>query len=102
VPVTQRAGTARLPEVAHERHRARWTAPGDHAPLHRAEVLGLVDEDVAERARLPDTVLARRRAALVALKDFGGGCVAPDAEVLDDTSRVLERAVGRAPAASPA
>ena len=53
------------------------------------------------RAWLPHPVLARRRAAAVAIDDLGRGRVAPQAELLDDAGGVLEGAV-RCPPAAPA
>ena len=52
VPARQRTRAAGLAEVADQGHRSGRAAPGEHAPLHRAEVLRLVDEHVAEGARL--------------------------------------------------
>ena len=60
----ERAGPAGLPEVADQRHRPRRAAAGEHAPLHRGEVLRLVDQHVAEGARLAVVIAgAGRRVA---------------------------------------
>ena len=41
-----------LGDVAHDRHRTVERTPLEHAQLHRRQVLGFVDDDVAVRARL--------------------------------------------------
>ena len=98
----ERAGPAGLAEVADQRHRPRRAAAGEHAPLHRGEVLRLVDEHVAERARLAVVVAgAGRRVAAVAGEHVGRVGEPTDAELLDRASRLLELRVPACPAARP-
>ena len=52
-PVRVRPGPGGLGQVAEHGDRARRCPAGDHAELHRREVLGLVDDDVPVAARPP-------------------------------------------------
>ncbi len=55
VPARVRDRAGRLGDVTEDRQRTFARAAADHAELHRRQVLGLVDDDVAERGRrLPD------------------------------------------------
>ena len=97
----ERAGTARLPEVADERHRPGRAPAGQHPPLHRGEVLRLVDEHVAERARLVVVWPTAATVAAVAVDQLSAAVgEAADAELVDRAARLLELLV--AVATSPA
>ncbi len=52
VPVGVGPGAGGLGDVADDRHRPVQRAAGEHPQLHRREVLGLVDDDVAVGAHL--------------------------------------------------
>ena len=98
VPARQRARPARLAEVADQGHRARRAAAGEHAPLHRGEVLRLVDEHVAERARLAVVVArrpaSRRRSARARRRRW---CTPPTPELVDRAARPARARASRRP-----
>ena len=54
-----------LGEVAEDRERARRAPPGDRPKAELGEVLGLIDDDVAVRARRPLDQPARDRKSVV-------------------------------------
>ena len=109
VPAGERAGPARLTEVAHQRHRTRWAATGEHAPLHRGEVLRLVDEHVAERAQLTVVVAGcgRRRAVAGEMSAALVNAPTPSSSTVrcayarSDSRRARRRVRGRAALGAP-
>ncbi len=102
VPRRHRAGLARLPGIADQRHRTRRAPAGQHPPLHRGEVLGLVDEHVSERAGL-ERHLGRGAVPVRRFAEAGGEGrgigEAAQTEIVDDALRgVVRVAAAVAPA----
>ena len=107
-----RTGPAGLAGIADEGHRARRAPAGQHPPLHRGEVLRLVDEHVPERARFDATSRARCRRVGVAeaARERRRVGEAAQPEIVDDALGGVERssppplrrrATGRAASTGP-
>ena len=89
-----RTRSGRLAEVADDREAAGGAAPGEHPPLHRREVLGLVDEHVRRTCGARPAHRRRRRAVAVARGDVGR------AHERSRTSEVVDAHAGRPASAS--